>query len=133
MAAGDKAQAIRDYKKSVDLNPKNTGGIAKLSELSEPVAVATPAFVAVDSTVLASYVGEYQLAPSFSIKVAQQGSSLLAQATGQEQFEIFARSPTEFYYKVVDAQLSFTKNDKGDVDGLTLHQGGRNIPGKRVR
>ncbi|MBO0931326.1 serine hydrolase [Fibrella aquatilis] len=133
LAAGDKAQAIRDYKKSVELNPKNTGGLAKLAELGQPVAAAAPTTATVDSTVLASYVGEYQLAPSFSIKVTQQGSRLLAQATGQEQFEIFAQSPTEFYYKVVDAQVSFVKNDKGEVDGMVLHQGGRNIPGKRVK
>ncbi|MBO0938542.1 serine hydrolase [Fibrella sp. HMF5335] len=133
MAAGDKAQAIRDYKKSVELNPRNTGGIEKLRELGEPIAMPTPTAIAVDTAQLAMLVGEYQLAPSFSITVSRENNRLMAQATGQEKFEIYAQSPTEFYYKVVDAQVSFIKNDKGEVDGLMLHQGGRNVPGKRVR
>ena len=133
MAAGDKVQAIRDYKKSVELNPRNTGGIAKLGELGEKVTIPEKAAVAVDSGVLATYVGEYELAPTFSIKVSQEANRLFAQATGQEKFEIHAQSPTEFYFKVVDAQVTFTKDDKGEVSGLVLHQGGRDIPGKRVR
>lgn len=133
MAAGDKVQAIRDYKKSIELNPRNTGGIAKLGELGEKVTIPEKAAVAVDSGVLATYVGEYELAPTFSIKVSQEANRLFAQATGQEKFEIHAQSPTEFYFKVVDAQVTFTKDDKGEVSGLVLHQGGRDIPSKRVR
>ncbi len=133
MAAGDKAAAIRDYKKSVELNPRNTGGIAKLAELGEKVAIPEKAAVAVDSSVLAAYVGDYELAPTFSIKISREANRLFAQATGQSNFEIFAESDAKFYYKVVDAQVTFEKNDKGDVSGLVLHQGGRDIPGKRVR
>ena len=133
MAAGDKAAAIRDYKKSVELNPGNTGGMAKLGELGEKVVMPTKTATAIDTAILASYVGEYQLAPSFSINVSREANRLFAQATGQEKFEIFAKSDTEFYYKVVEAQISFEKNEKGNVSGLVLHQDGQNIPGKRVR
>ena len=133
MAAGDKAAAIQDYRKSVELNPGNTSGIAKLAELGEKVVVSDKATVSVDSAVLATYVGDYQLAPTFSINVSREANRLFAKATGQEKFEIYAQSPTEFYYKVVDAQVSFEKDEKGNVSGLVLHQGGRNLPGKRVR
>ncbi len=37
MSLGNKAAAIRDYRKSVELNPKNDGGYAKLKELGETV------------------------------------------------------------------------------------------------
>ncbi|MDD7886173.1 hypothetical protein [Flavivirga sp. 57AJ16] len=37
-----------------------------------------------------------------------------------------------FYLKVVDAQLAFNKNDKGEVAGVTLLQGGREVTGKRI-
>ncbi len=131
MTAGDKAAAIRDYKKSVELNPQNTGGIAKLKQLGE--VVAQPKDVAVGTSVLATYVGQYELAPTFSITVSTENDRLFAQATGQEKFELFARSAAEFYYKVVDAQVSFVKNEKGEIDHLVLHQNGRDIPGKRVR
>ena len=47
-----------------------------------------------------------------------------AQATGQPVFDIFPKSENEFYLKVVNAQLTFKKNDEGNVISVTLHQGG---------
>ncbi len=131
MMAGDKPAAIRDYKKSVELNPGNTNGIDKLNELNG--TVVAPKAIAVDTTVLASYVGSYQLAPGFSIAITRENARLFLQATGQDRFEVFARSATEFYLKVVDAQVSFVKDATGEVDQLVLHQNGRDLPGKRVR
>jgi len=45
---------------------------------------------------------------------------------------IFAESETEFFLKVVDAQLSFSLEAAGQAKGLVLHQGGRDIPAKRL-
>ena len=78
-----------------------------------------------------AYVGEYQLAPSFSITVTREGERFMTQATGQQKVEIFASSETEFFLKVVDAQLTFVKDATGKVTGLVLHQGGRDINGTR--
>ena len=132
MNAGDKAAAIRDYKKSVEMNPRNTNGYAKLKELGEAVEMPKQTEMAVDSAALTAYVGNYQLAPSFSISVTQQGSKLFGQATGQSAFELFPEAKDRFFLKVVDAQVSFQRNEKGEVDQLTLHQNGRDMPGKRV-
>ena len=133
MKAGDKAAAIRDYKKSVEMNPRNTNGFDKLNELGEVVEKPKDVVVAVDTAVLESYVGNYELAPSFAITVSRDGAHLFGQATGQSKFELFAESKTKFYLKVVDAQVSFVPNEKGVVDQLILHQNGRDMPGKRVR
>lgn len=130
MKAGDKAAAIKDYKKSLELNPRNTNGIAMLKQLGEPVEA--PADAVVDMTTLQSYVGTYQLAPAFSIAITRQDTKLFGQATGQPPFELFPASNTKFYLKVVDAQVTFVKNDKGNVDQLILHQNGQDMPGKRV-
>ena len=56
----------------------------------------------------------------------------MAQATGQSQLEIFPISETKFYYKVVDAQITFNHDESGEVESLTLHQNGRNMPGKKI-
>ena len=74
--------------------------------------------VTLDPKILETYVGEYELAPTFKIKITREGSRLFAQATAQPQFEVFAEKEGEFFFKVVDAQLTFTK------DGLILHQNG---------
>jgi hypothetical protein len=56
-----------------------------------------------------------------------EGGQLMTQATGQQKFPLFAESETKFFLKVVDAEVEFVKNDKGEVTGLVLHQGGQDI------
>jgi CubicO group peptidase (beta-lactamase class C family) len=85
------------------------------------------AAVAVDSTVLDRYVGEYQLVPTFHIVVTREGAGLFIQATGQPKFPIYAESESEFFLKVVDAQITFSG------DGLVLHQNGQDLPGRKIR
>ena len=38
----------------------------------------------------------------------------------------------KFFLKIVDAQLSFNRNDQGEIEGLTLHQNGMNQPAKKI-
>ncbi len=40
---------------------------------------------------------------------------------------IFAEAETKFFPKVVDAEIEFFKNEKGQVTHLVLHQGGHDI------
>lgn len=132
MNLGNKAAAIRDYKKSIELNPRNEGGYAKLKELGETIEPPKRESVTVDEATLERYTGRYELAPSFIITVTREGTRLFAQATGQNRFEVFPESKTKFFLKVVEAQISFQNDEKGDVTQLTLHQNGRNQPGKRL-
>lgn len=83
--------------------------------------------------VLKQYVGEYQLSPSFSIMVSLDGKNLKAQATGQPSFEIFAEAENKFFLKVVDAQIEFIKNEKGEVTEMVLYQNGAQPRGKKVK
>src|SRR5206468_8195592 len=63
--------------------------------------------VAVDSLVLARYVGEYELTPTFHITVTRESTSLFLQATAQPRFRVYAESDSTFFLKVVDAQVTF--------------------------
>jgi CubicO group peptidase (beta-lactamase class C family) len=96
-----------------------------------PVVERTEVEVAVD--ILESYVGEYELAPSFSIVVTLENGALFGQATGQPVFPLFAESETKFFLKVVDAQVTFVTDDSGAVTEMILHQNGANRPGRKVR
>lgn len=87
--------------------------------------------IAVDAKVLESYVGNYQLGPGFIITVSREEGRLFAQATGQGKAEIFAETDRKFFYRVVDAQLTFTPGE-GRAEKLTLHQGGANVEARRV-
>ncbi len=131
MEQGKNELAIINYKKSVELNPANQGGIEMLKKLG----VETEGMVkdaTVPDAILASYVGKYELQPGFVITITKEGNQLKAQATGQSVFEIFPKSETEFYVKVVAAQINFNKNTAGDVESLTLFQAGQELIGKRI-
>jgi CubicO group peptidase (beta-lactamase class C family) len=87
--------------------------------------------IAVSLAILEKYVGTYELMPNFDIVVTLEGSQLMSQATGQSKFPMFAESETKFFLKVVDAEVEFFKNDKGDVTHLILHQGGHDVKGTK--
>lgn len=123
--------AIANYKKSVELNPANQNGIQMLKKMGVN-ADGLVKEVTVSTDVLERYVGKYQLATEFIITVTRKGEELFAQATGQAQFQIFPKSETEFYLKVVEAAVTFNLSDQGEVESLTLHQNGRDMPGKRL-
>jgi len=129
---GDKEKAIENYRKSVELNPANEGGIKVLKDLG----VNTDGLfkeIIVDEKILQSYVGRYELAPEFVIAVSRDGSQLKAQATGQGEFEIFPRSENVFYLKVVEAQVTFNIDEGGKVVSMTLLQGGQETTGLKLK
>jgi len=121
--------AIENYKKSVELNPGNTGGIEALRKLGVQIQ---PEIVQVPESILETYVGIYELQPGFVIEVTRSGSQLFAQATNQSKFEVFAKSNTEFYWKIVAASITFNIKEQ-QVESLTLHQGGQNLLGKKLK
>ncbi len=120
--------AIENYKKSVELNPGNAGGIAALEKMGVKTGAAN---IVVPETTLDTYIGVYEFQPGFSIAITREGKQLFAQATGQAKFEVYPKSQTEFYLKVVVAQITFSATD-GKVDTLTLNQGGRQMNAKRI-
>ena len=63
--------------------------------------------ITVDPRVLDRLVGTYELSPKFLIQVSREGDRLFAQATGQDRFEVFPESDRDFFYRVVDAGLTF--------------------------
>jgi CubicO group peptidase (beta-lactamase class C family) len=82
--------------------------------------------IALDAGVLAEYAGEYALSPAFVLQITADGQRLYVQATGQPKFEIFAEKKDEFFLKVVEAQISFLRDEGGKVTHLVLHQNGLN-------
>jgi D-alanyl-D-alanine-carboxypeptidase/D-alanyl-D-alanine-endopeptidase len=83
--------------------------------------------VALPAAVLDQYVGVYTLDKSVRLTLLRQGDGVVARLTGQPFIPIFASAKDEFFYKVVDAQLSFHRDADGKIIGLTLHQNGHDL------
>jgi tetratricopeptide (TPR) repeat protein len=126
MNLNERELAVTNYKKSLELNPKNTNAVEMLKRLETgPLTV--------DAKVFDTYVGEYQLAPNFVLRVFREGDKFMTQATGQPVIEIFAESETTFYPRVIPAKLIFVKDSEGKVTSLRLVQGGRETVGKKIK
>jgi len=88
--------------------------------------------IQVDPAIYEAYVGRYELAPGLIFTVTTDTGRIFAQLTGQDRFEIYSESKTEFFYEVVDAQLTFVVDSNGAVTGLNLRQGGQDISARKV-
>ncbi len=89
--------------------------------------------VPVDSALLKSYAGYYAMTPEFGLTVTAEGEQLMVQATGQDRFPVFAESETRFFYKVVEAEITFVTDEKGEINKLILHQNGRDLEAVRKK
>jgi CubicO group peptidase (beta-lactamase class C family) len=88
--------------------------------------------VTVDPKLFDGYVGSYQLVPNFIMTVTREGDHLFVQATGQPKIEIFPESVSDYFLKVVDAQITFVTDSNGRATELILHQNGLDQHGKRL-
>ncbi|MDJ0916506.1 MAG: serine hydrolase [Woeseiaceae bacterium] len=79
----------------------------------------------VEAGSLADLVGGYLLAPGLVITITANDAQLYAQLTGQPAFPVFAYEPDKFFFKVVDAQLIFERDEAGAVSGVILNQNGQ--------
>ena len=130
MNAGDKDEAIKNYKKSIELNPQNVNGIEKLKELGVELPLPEPANV--NPEIYDLFVGKYELNPQFTITITKEDKKLYAQGSGQPRIELFPSSETEYYAKVVNAQITFVKGETGKIIKLILHQNGKNMPAMKI-
>ncbi|WP_457587061.1 MerR family transcriptional regulator [Ensifer canadensis] len=77
-------------------------------------------------------VGDFQFETGDVLSITRREGGLMAQLTGQSAIEIYPEADDLFFYRVVQAQLSFTRDDRGDVESVVLHQGGYEQMAKRI-
>jgi hypothetical protein len=89
--------------------------------------------ITLDSQTLSRYVGAYRMASGADMLITLENNQLFSKLGNQQAIAIFPESKTMFFPKVVNAELEFTKDDdRGRPAELILHQGGRDMPAKRL-
>ncbi|MDP3072319.1 MAG: serine hydrolase [Opitutaceae bacterium] len=78
---------------------------------------------AVDKKTYADFAGRYDYKGAV-MTVTTDGGRLHAQLTGQPRHEIFPRASDEFFWEVVEAQVVFLRNERGEVVAAQHTQGG---------
>ena len=89
--------------------------------------------IEVDPKIYDAYVGQYELAPDLIATVTKEYNRLFAQATGRPKFELYPESETKFFARVADIQVTFVKNEKGEVTQLIVHQEGKDTPARKIK
>jgi hypothetical protein len=88
-----------------------------------------PGYIGLDPT---TREGVVVLTNVVTLAGVNEGGSLFAQLTGQPPVEIFPASDVLFFYKVVDAEITFEPDEAGTARALVLHQAGQNLRGERI-
>ena len=88
--------------------------------------------VALPEETLKKYEGEYEIKPGFTVMMHAKDGTLQATPTGQSTKTLYAEKEDFFFEKEEDVQVEFTRNDKKEVDGFILHQGGAKISCKKI-
>lgn len=88
--------------------------------------------VQIDPKIFNAYVGEYELAPGFVLRISSEGGRLWMEPTGQARGELLAESEAKFFLKGSETLISFVKDASGKVTHLVLHQA-RDIQAKKIR
>ena len=89
------------------------------ADLPPPLAVDGK----VDPKTFAADAGEYDYGTE-TMTITADAGHLFAQLPGQPRLEIFPNAPDHFFWKVVDAQIVFLKNEAGEVTAAEHHQNG---------
>ena len=82
-----------------------------------------------------AYVGRYELqgrAAGRIVSITKENGKLMAQPNGQPKSELVPESETRFFLRVVDAEVTFQRDEKGKVMQFTLQQDGQNTSAKRI-
>jgi serine-type D-Ala-D-Ala carboxypeptidase/endopeptidase len=91
-------------------------------------------FIKLDAKSYDACVGQYEFAPGtafptgIKLTIRRQGDQLVGQAVGENggggEFNMYPESETNFFLKVNGAQLTFIKDEKGEVTAVIHHIAG---------
>jgi len=89
--------------------------------------------ISVDSNILSTYIGDFELRPGFNINITESNGKLSALATGQSVVALMPLSNTEFEVVGVEAKVEFIPNGGENINLFKLHQGGQITEAKRLK
>jgi mono/diheme cytochrome c family protein len=87
----------------------------------------------VDPRVFDTYVGKYDFGNNRPYFITREGNRYFGQAPNNPKRELFPVSETKFFIPEVESQVTFVKDDKGEIVELVYDQNERQTRCKRVK
>jgi hypothetical protein len=91
--------------------------------------------IALPAAELDRFVGRYDFGDNFTISVTRRGATLWVireGSHGERGAAIYPEAPRAFFWKMAEAQLRFTVDAQGNVNGAEFKEAGDWQPGKRL-
>jgi CubicO group peptidase (beta-lactamase class C family) len=104
--------------------PEIVNSIAKVYNMKGLYRSKARRKVTVDSALLQQYAGTYIFNSNANLTVTREGGNLYVQLTGQPKFQLYPESQNKFFLTIVDAQVEFIKDEKGQITKAVLYQNG---------
>ncbi|HJK98164.1 MAG TPA: DUF3471 domain-containing protein, partial [Polyangiaceae bacterium LLY-WYZ-14_1] len=123
---------VRENGEVTGLELVQQGRVQEAERVADTAEALARTEVSLDPETLQRYVGDFAINPNARFTIRLSGGRLEAKLTGQPFLPIFARGDDVFFYRAVDAELHFERDDAGEIDALVLHQGGIRQRAKRV-
>ena len=89
--------------------------------------------VKVSAETLDGLVGEYGGDTGFKCTITRENDRLFLKPIDQQPIELFPESDTKFFAKVLNAEITFEKDDGGKVKEITLQQDNKRASATRKR
>jgi len=90
--------------------------------------------IALAPATLAPYAGTYEVARGLDLVVGQRNDTLTIRSTpGGASVRLWPESAATFFVKEIDAQVTFTRDQRHTVTGLVWHQYGRDRRATKLR
>ena len=103
---------------------EQAGQLVEAKRVADELGIRERVEISIAPEKLIDYVGEYQLAPGLVVTVETRNNQLFVVLTGQPAIPVFPMATDRFFYRVVDAEISFLRDDQGKVSTFVLHQNG---------
>ena len=101
--------------------------------LSERIGISVVRLaVPVDPQILAAYAGRYQFLDGIVVTIRIDGARIFMQVPDQGEYELLARSESRFSPFVFGAEITFYRNDSGEVDRMGVTTEGDTLEAKKV-
>jgi hypothetical protein len=87
----------------------------------------------ISSKTFPEYIGKYNYADVPAVmEITVEKEKIFATISGQEPMEIVPTGKDQFYWKDVDAEVSFARNEKGEITSALHSQNGMTIYAPRI-
>jgi D-alanyl-D-alanine carboxypeptidase len=123
--------AILSNDRTAEVQPEYVA--KRLAAIAIGKPITEPKIIKLDTRLLDEYVGQYQEGAGDVTTVRREGDRLFAQSAGDPEVELFPTSEETFLVKAYDARISFVKGSQGDVTGMTVSVGGRDISLRKIK